>query len=95
LRQLCADDPRRAERMTAEAVGVYLDYSSSSCRRWATRPDSHGAAGLDTSLDSPDDIVPWQTAQPVPGYTYRARITEGGEATCRRRSLRSRAERGV
>ena len=27
LRQLFADDPRRGERMTIEAVGVYLDYS--------------------------------------------------------------------
>src|SRR5262249_14448932 len=27
LRKLFADDPRRAERMTAEAVGLYLDYS--------------------------------------------------------------------
>ena len=27
LRKLFADDPRRGERMTAEAVGLYLDYS--------------------------------------------------------------------
>src|SRR5437868_11609836 len=27
LRQLFADDPTRGERMTAEAVGLYLDYS--------------------------------------------------------------------
>jgi len=27
LRQLFADDPKRGERMTAEAVGIYLDYS--------------------------------------------------------------------
>src|ERR1700747_1895219 len=27
LRQLFADDPRRGERMTLEAVGLYLDYS--------------------------------------------------------------------
>ena len=27
LRELFADDPRRGERMTAEAVGLYLDYS--------------------------------------------------------------------
>src|SRR5246127_647741 len=27
LRQLFADDPKRGERMTAEAVGLYLDYS--------------------------------------------------------------------
>src|SRR5207245_11399571 len=27
LRKLFADDPTRGERMTAEAVGLYLDYS--------------------------------------------------------------------
>src|SRR2546430_2086789 len=27
LRKLFADDPKRGERLTAEAVGVYLDYS--------------------------------------------------------------------
>ena len=27
LRQLFADDPKRGERMSAEAVGLYLDYS--------------------------------------------------------------------
>jgi glucose-6-phosphate isomerase len=27
LRQLFADDPRRGERLTAEAIGIYLDYS--------------------------------------------------------------------
>jgi glucose-6-phosphate isomerase len=27
LRKLFADDPRRGERLTAEAVGIYLDYS--------------------------------------------------------------------
>src|SRR5919109_389414 len=27
LRQLFADDPKRGERMTAETVGLYLDYS--------------------------------------------------------------------
>ena len=27
LRQLFADDPRRGERLTVEAVGIYLDYS--------------------------------------------------------------------
>jgi glucose-6-phosphate isomerase len=28
LRGLFADDPRRGERMTAEAVGLFVDYSS-------------------------------------------------------------------
>src|ERR1035437_2756745 len=27
LRKLLADDPQRGERLTAEAVGIYLDYS--------------------------------------------------------------------
>jgi glycogen operon protein len=27
---------------------------------------------IDTGLDSPQDIVPWETAQSVPGTTYRA-----------------------
>ena len=27
LRQLFADDPKRGERMSAEAAGIYLDYS--------------------------------------------------------------------
>jgi glycogen operon protein len=27
---------------------------------------------IDTSLETPDDIVPWQTAQPIQGLTYRA-----------------------
>ena len=27
LRKLFADDPKRGERLTAEAVGLYLDYS--------------------------------------------------------------------
>ena len=27
---------------------------------------------IDTALDSPHDIVPWKTAVPVPGYSYRA-----------------------
>ena len=27
LRKLFADDPKRGERMTAEAIGLYLDYS--------------------------------------------------------------------
>src|ERR1700750_1821136 len=33
LRQLFADDPTRGERMTAEAVGVYLDYSKNRITR--------------------------------------------------------------
>jgi glucose-6-phosphate isomerase len=28
LRDLFADDPQRGERLTAEAAGIYLDYSS-------------------------------------------------------------------
>ena len=35
--------------------------SDNSWRRW-----------IDTGLDSPLDIVPWQTAPSIPGGTYRA-----------------------
>jgi glycogen operon protein len=35
--------------------------SGQTWRRW-----------IDTYLDSPDDIVPWQTAQPVPARSYCA-----------------------
>jgi glucose-6-phosphate isomerase len=31
LRRLFADDPRRGERLTVEAVGLYLDYSKNRC----------------------------------------------------------------
>jgi isoamylase len=39
-------------------------------------PVSNGSAKpwrrwIDTGLDSPLDIVPWQTAPPIPGYNYR------------------------
>jgi glycogen operon protein len=37
------------------------DGGSQPWRRW-----------IDTALDSPHDIVPWETAPPVPGPTYRA-----------------------
>jgi glycogen operon protein len=37
------------------------DRTQDSWRRW-----------IDTSLDSPQDIVEWQCASPVPGRTYRA-----------------------
>ena len=36
------------------------DRGQDSWRRW-----------IDTSLDSPDDIVEWESAWPVPGSTYR------------------------
>jgi glycogen operon protein len=34
---------------------------ASSWRRW-----------IDTALDSPNDIVPWLEAPPIPGFSYRA-----------------------
>ena len=37
------------------------DGSDNPWRRW-----------IDTALDSPLDIVPWQTSPSIPGYTYRA-----------------------
>ena len=27
---------------------------------------------IDTALDSPDDIAPWQQVPPIPGHSYRA-----------------------
>ena len=33
LRQLFADDPTRGERMTIDAVGLFLDYSKNRHRR--------------------------------------------------------------
>jgi glycogen operon protein len=40
-------------------------------------PVSHGNPSpwrryIDTALDSPLDIVPWETAPPISGYSYRA-----------------------
>ena len=38
LRQLFADDPKRGQRMTIEAVGLYLDYSKNRvCERGLRR----------------------------------------------------------
>jgi hypothetical protein len=37
LRALFAEDPKRGERMTAEAVGIFLDYSKN---RVTTKPSS-------------------------------------------------------
>jgi len=37
------------------------DGGKGSWRRW-----------IDTSLDAPEDICPWQAASPLPGRTYRA-----------------------
>jgi len=53
LRKLFADDPKRGERMTAEALGLYLDYSknritdetSSSC---CNLPRNSGCANAST-----------------------------------------------
>ena len=55
--------------------------AASPWRRW-----------IDTSLESPDDITPWEDARPVPGRIYRAEarsvavlfaasISEGGQAS--------------
>ena len=42
---------------------------------------------IDTALDSPHDIVPWQTAPAVPGSSYRA------EAALGRDAVRGRSDR--
>ena len=43
-----------------------LDFELPSCRRRGT-----WRRWIDTALDSPHDIVPWQTAPPIPGNSYR------------------------
>jgi glycogen operon protein len=35
-------------------------------------PDAPWRRWIDTALDSPDDIVEWQSAPAVPGRRYRA-----------------------
>jgi hypothetical protein len=36
------------------------------------RRASRESRWIDTALELPVDIVPWQTASAIPGYTYRA-----------------------
>ena len=61
-------DERLTVHLIANAYWKALDFelpqigrSGISWRRW-----------IDTALDSPNDIVPWDTAASVPGYAYRA-----------------------
>jgi glucose-6-phosphate isomerase len=52
LRELFAEDPERGERFSAEAAGLYLDYSKNRitdetmdcCSSWVSSPISSSAA---------------------------------------------------
>jgi glucose-6-phosphate isomerase len=54
LRQLFADDPRRGEELTAEACGIYLDYSKNRITRETLRLllDLAEAVGLRARIDA-------------------------------------------
>ena len=54
LRRLFADDPRRGERMTAEAAGIYLDYSKNRITAETLRLllDLAEAVGLRARIDA-------------------------------------------
>lgn len=54
LRQLFADDPGRAEKMSAEAVGIYLDYSKNRITDDTVRllVGLAGASGLAEKIDA-------------------------------------------
>ena len=54
LRQLFADDPRRGEEMTAEAAGIYLDYSKNRITRetLGLLVDLAEAVGLRARIDA-------------------------------------------
>jgi glucose-6-phosphate isomerase len=54
LRQLFADDPRRGEKMTAEAAGIYLDYSKNRITAETLRRlvDLAEAVGLRARIDA-------------------------------------------
>jgi len=54
LRKLFADDPTRGERMTAEAAGVYLDYSKNriTAETLGLLLDLAGASGLRARIDA-------------------------------------------
>jgi isoamylase len=66
---LCAELPKEkfATFLILNAYWQPLDFdlpklpTSRQWRRW-----------IDTSLDTPDDIVPWQTAPPITDHTYQA-----------------------
>src|SRR5271169_1809581 len=54
LRKLFADDPRRGEEMTAEAAGIYLDYSKNriTAETLGLLFDLAGAVGLRARIDA-------------------------------------------
>ena len=68
-----------AAELRREGLGVYVILNAYwEPLDFELPPVGEGGAGawcrwIDTALDSPDDIVPWQTATPVSDQTYRAR----------------------
>jgi glucose-6-phosphate isomerase len=54
LRQLFADDPKRGERLTAEAAGIYLDYSKNRITAETLKLlfDLAEASGLRAKIDA-------------------------------------------
>ena len=51
-----------------------------------------GGRWIDTALDSPDDIVPWEEAPRVDGDAYHALRPLGGRHCIARRNVRKRCE---
>ena len=60
--------PRRACTAVTEILAG--SRSTLTCHQQITI-EIHGTDGSTTYLDSPQDIVSWQTAPSDPGYTYR------------------------
>ena len=59
LRELFSDDPKRGERMTVEAVGIYLDYSKNRITEETHRVKNQGsgdAAAGDHDADQCPDL---------------------------------------
>src|SRR2546427_5548829 len=63
LRQLFADDPQRGERMTAEAAGIYLDYSKN--RITAETLNLLFQLAAERGLQSRIDATPCFSGQPA------------------------------
>jgi glycogen operon protein len=63
----------REERLILHVIlNAYWQPLDFELPRLDSRGESPWRRWLDTSLDSPHDIVEWKTAEPVPGYNYRA-----------------------
>jgi isoamylase len=55
--------------MILNAYWEALDFELPRVAKTSANPWSRW---IDTALDSPRDIVLWETAEPVPGYSYHA-----------------------